>query len=71
MYLEKKKVEEGGGKERSVSLLWTSTASNIFRRFVQFHRGESERPKSISHCKVTEQPWKCINYNTRKLGCFI
>lgn len=56
MYLEKKKVEEGGRKERSGSLLWTSTALNIFRRFVQFHHGESERPKSISHHKVTEQP---------------
>lgn len=53
---EKKKVEEGGRKERSVSLLWTSTALNIFRGFVQFHHGESEGPKSISYCKVTEQP---------------
>lgn len=55
MYLEKKKVEEGGRKERSGSLLWTSTALNIFRRFVQFHQDKSERPKSISHHKVTEQ----------------
>lgn len=65
--------EGGGGRGRkgmSASLLNISAALKIFKRHSRFHHGESKRPKSTLHIKVTEEPYKYTRYSTRKLGLF-
>lgn len=67
--------KEGGGggrgrKGMSASLLKISAALKVLKRHSQFHHGESKRPKSTLHFKVTEEPYKYTRYSTRKLGLF-
>jgi hypothetical protein len=51
-------VGEGGRKRKSASLLKISATLSILKRSSLFHHGESKRPRSMLHFKVTEEPYK-------------